>query len=226
MLHLHNAPDFREQETRMAGKVVTVAQQKGGAGKTTLLAHLAVAFRRRGLAVAALDADPQGSLSLWARQREANGLDDLTVLGGEGLELTREAARLKRAHDLVLIDSPPHTQDAPQQAIAAADLVLVPVQPSPMDLWATRPTLVLAAKAKKPILLVLNRMPPRGRLADEIAGLLASFQVPIAATRLGNRAAFAAALSEGRAVGELAPRGQAAREIQALAEEVGTRLGL
>jgi len=210
----------------MAGRVITVAQQKGGAGKTTLLAHLAVAFRRRGLSVAALDADPQGSLSLWARQREANVGDDLSVLSGEGLELGREAARLKRAHDLVLIDSPPHTQDAPQQAIGAADLVIVPVQPSPMDLWATRPTLVLAAKAKKPLLLVLNRMPPRGRLADEIAQLLASFQVPIAATRLGNRTAFAAALSEGKAVGELSPRGLAAREMSALADEIAQRLGL
>ncbi len=209
----------------MAGKVVTVAQQKGGAGKTTLLAHLAVAFRRQGLAVAALDADPQGSLSLWARQREANVGDDLSVLSGEGLDIGREAARLKRAHDLVLVDSPPHTQTAPQQAIAAADLVVVPVQPSPMDLWATRPTLVIAAQAKRPLLLVLNRMPPRGKLADEIAALLASFQVPIATTRLGNRAAFAAALSEGKAVGELAPRGAAAQEMQALAKEIGEQLG-
>lgn len=209
----------------MAGKVVTVAQQKGGAGKTTLLAHLAVAFRRQGLAVAALDADPQGSLSLWARQREANVGDDLSVLSGEGLDIGREAARLKRAHDLVLVNSPPHTQTAPQQAIAAADLVVVPVQPSPMDLWATRPTLVIAAQAKRPLLLVLNRMPPRGKLADEIAALLASFQVPIATTQLGNRAAFAAALSEGKAVGELAPRGAAAQEMQALAKEIGERLG-
>lgn len=210
----------------MAGRVLAVAQQKGGAGKTTLLAHLAVAFRSRGRTVALLDADPQGSLTLWARQREANLGNDLTVIGGEGLDLTREAARLKRAHDLVLIDSPPHTQDAPQQAIAAADLVLVPVQPSPMDLWATRPTLVLAAQAGKPLLLVLNRMPPRGRLADEIAGLLKSFQVPIARTRLGNRAAFAAALSEGKAVGELGPRSAAALEIKALAAEVGKLLGV
>ncbi len=210
----------------MTGKVVTVAQQKGGAGKTTLLAHLAVAFRRRGLSVAALDADPQGSLSLWARQRESNVGDDLSVLSGEGLDLGREAARLKRAHDLVLIDSPPHTEVAPQQAIRAADLVVVPVQPSPMDLWATRPTLVLATAAKKPLLLVLNRMPPRGKLAAEIAELLESFQVPIATARLGNRAAFAAALSEGKAVSELAGKSPAALEMAALAEEIALLLGL
>lgn len=211
----------------MAGKVLTVAQQKGGAGKTTLLAHLAVAYLSRGLAVALLDADPQGSLSYWIRQREANleesGLTALTVEGGG---LAREAARLKRAHDLVLIDSPPHTEDTPQAAIAAADLVLVPVQPSPMDLWATRPTLVLAAAARRPALLVLNRMPPRGKLAAEIAALVESFKVPVAEARLGSRTAFAAALAGGLAVAESQPRGAAAREMAALATEVAAHLGL
>jgi len=210
----------------MAGSIVTLAQQKGGAGKTTLLAHLAVAFLGRGLRVAALDADPQGSLSLWARQREANVGAGLPVVAAAPGTIAAEARRLARSHDLVLIDSPPHTETAPQQAIRQADLVIVPVQPSPMDLWATRPTLVLAAEAGRPLLLVLNRMPPRGRLADAVARQLASFKVPVATTRLGNRAAFAAALAEGRAVAELAPKGPAAQEMAALAAEVAAILRL
>ncbi len=210
----------------MSGKIVTVAQQKGGAGKTTLLAHLAVAFLQRGLKVAVLDSDPQRSLSLWARQREANVGGGLVVATASGATLAAEARRLARGCDLLLIDCPPHTEEAPQQAVKLADLVLVPVQPSPMDLWATRPTLVLAAAARKPLLLVLNRMPPRGRLAAAVAEQLAGFQVPIAETRLGNRTAFAAALAEGRAVGEMAPRGTAAVEMAALADEVAAQLGL
>ena len=208
----------------MPGKVVTVAQQKGGAGKTTLLAHLAVAFARRGRSVALLDADPQGSLSLWLSQREARlGPDD--NLAGEatqesGAVLERRIRALAKDADLVFIDSPPRTDDVPMTAIRASNLVLVPVQPSPMDLWATRPTLHLAAAAKKPTLLVLNRLPPRGKLAGEMAALLRSFQVPIAKASLGNRAAYAAALAEGRAVGELQPKGKAALETSALADEV------
>ena len=216
MLHLHNRP--------MTGKAVTVAQQKGGAGKTTLLAHLAVAFVRRGRRVALLDADPQGSLTLWLSQREAR-LGAGARLSGEatrasGAALERQIRALAAAADLVLIDSPPRTDETPLAAIRASDLVLVPVQPSPMDLWATRPTLQLAVTAGKPILLVLNRMPPRGRLAGEMATLLQGFQVPIAEASLGNRAAYAAALAEGRAVGELEPRGKAAAETAALADEV------
>lgn len=210
----------------MNGKVVTVAQQKGGAGKTTLLAHLAVAFLQRGLKVAVLDSDPQQSLTLWAKQREANVGENLVMASADGGSLASEARRLRRACDLLLIDCPPHTQEAPQQAVRLADLVLVPVQPSPMDLWATRPTLVLAASAGKPLLLVLNRMPPRGRLAAAVAEQLEGFKVPIAETRLGNRAAFAAALAEGRAVGEMAPRGLAAAEMAALADEIAMKLDL
>jgi len=208
----------------LRAKVVTVAQQKGGAGKTTLLAHLAVAFARRGRRVALLDADPQGSLTLWLSQREAR-LGPQENLSGEtsgesGAALERRIRELGRAADLVLIDSPPRTDDTPFAAIRASDLVLVPVQPSPMDLWATRPTLQLAATAGKPMLLVLNRLPPRGRLAGEMAALLKSFQVPIAKASLGNRTAYAAALAEGRAVGELQPKGKAAAETSALADEV------
>ena len=208
----------------MPGRVVTVAQQKGGAGKTTLLAHLAVAFARRGRAVALLDADPQGSLSLWLSQREAR-LGPNGHLYGEtsresGAALQRRIRGLADDAEIVLIDSPPRTDDTPLAAIRASDLVLVPVQPSPMDLWATRPTLQLAATAGKPTLLVLNRLPPRGRLAGEMATLLKSFGVAIAKTSLGNRAAYAAALAEGRAVGELQPRGKAAAETAALADEV------
>jgi chromosome partitioning protein len=209
------------------GRVVTVAQQKGGAGKTTLLAHLAVAFARRGREVALLDADPQGSLALWLSQREARLGPDSHLYGEatreSGAALERRIRALAKEAELVFIDSPPRTDDTPLAAIRASDLVLVPVQPSPMDLWATRPTLQLAASAGKPTLLVLNRLPPRGKLAGEMAALLRSFQVPIAKASLGNRTAYAAALAEGRAVGELQPRGKAAAETAALADEV-TRL--
>ena len=105
----------------------------------------------------------------------------------------------------------------------AADLVVVPIQPSPMDLWATRPTLELAAAEKVPALLVLNRVLPRANLTDEMIADLRAIHGGVAETRLGNRVLYASALAEGRAVGEVRPKSPAAAEIGALAEEIWRR---
>jgi chromosome partitioning protein len=207
----------------MTSKVLTVAQQKGGAGKTTLVAHLAVAYAAAGKSVAAVDIDPQQSLSAWYRLREETLGDagaGLLVSQIKGWRSRGEVAALARDHDLVLIDSPPHAETEARIAIRAANLVLVPVQPSPMDVWATRATLELAAAEKVPALLVLNRVPPRANLTDEMAAEAGRLGAKIAEARIGNRVAFASALAAGRAVGESHPRSPAAQEIAALAEEV------
>jgi chromosome partitioning protein len=98
--------------------------------------------------------------------------------------------------------------------------VVVPVQPSPMDLWATRPTLDLAAAERVPALIVFNRVLPRANLTEVMAAQAEELGAKVARARLGNRVAFAAALAEGKAVGESQPRGRAAQEIAALAEEI------
>lgn len=212
----------------MAATVITVAQQKGGAGKTTLAAHLAVAFTAMKKSVAIVDIDPQQSLTAWYRLREAKlGDAGAGVLASQikGWRTKNEVEKLARDHDVVLIDSPPHMETEARIAVRAADLVVVPVQPSPMDVWATRPTLDLAAAEKTPVLIVLNRMPPRGVLAEAMVEEIAKLGVTVAKSRIGNRIVFASALSEGRAVGEVQPRSKAAREISALAREVLKQAG-
>ncbi|MEX2642676.1 MAG: ParA family partition ATPase [Acetobacterales bacterium] len=207
----------------MAATVVTIAQQKGGAGKTTVAAQLAVTYLRTGKSVALLDIDPQRSLTHWYElRRESVGVEDESLLLREvsGWRISSELDRLRRSYDIVLIDSPPHAETDAKAAIRAGDLTLVPVQPSPVDLWATRATVELAAGEKKPVLLVLNRMPPRGRLADAVRGQLAGDNLEVARTSLGNRVAYAASLIEGRGVVESDPRTRAAEEIRALADEV------
>ena len=134
----------------MAAKVITVAQQKGGAGKTTLTAQLAVAFAGDGRRVALIDIDPQASLAQWHRVRSekpAATLAQLTLSEISGWKLPTELDRLKHAHDLILIDSPPHAETEARVAVRSAHLVLVPLQPSPMDLWATGATIALARAA-------------------------------------------------------------------------------
>lgn len=207
----------------VTAKVLTIAQQKGGAGKTTLVAHLAVALTAAGKSVAAIDIDPQQSLTMWYGLREARTGDakaGLLVNQITGWRVRNEVERLQRDHDLVLIDSPPHAETEAKIAIRSADLVLVPIQPSPMDVWASKPTLELARLEKVPALIVLNRVPPRANLTDEMIAEIEAFGGEIAASRIGNRVAFASALAQGRAVGEMQPSGPAAAEIRALAEEV------
>ncbi|HWK45622.1 MAG TPA: ParA family partition ATPase [Stellaceae bacterium] len=207
----------------MSGKVITVAQQKGGAGKTTLAAHLALAWSAAGYRVAAIDIDPQGSLSLWHGIRETakgSGATGLTLSTVTGWRTTGEVDRLKRDHDIVLIDSPPHAATDAKIAIRAAGLVVIPVQPSPLDVWASKPTLELAASEKVAVLLVLNRVPPRARLADDMAAALAEYGATIAKTRIGNRTALAASMAAGLSIDEMAANTPAAREVASLATEI------
>ncbi|MFN3076458.1 MAG: ParA family partition ATPase [Alphaproteobacteria bacterium] len=205
--------------------VITVAQQKGGAGKTTLVAQLAVTLARTRGKIALVDIDPQGSLTAWHRTRvEAMGAEAGGIHLSEvpGWRLGTELDRLQRRYDYVIIDSPPHAETEARAAIRSGHLVVVPVQPSPMDLWATRPTLELAHKEKRPLLLVINRLPPRGKLPEAVLAKLTVEETPIAATRIGNRMAYAASMMDGRGVVETDHNSTAAKEITALAEEIVT----
>lgn len=207
----------------MTAKIITVAQQKGGAGKTTLAAHLAVAYTAMKKRVVAVDIDPQQSLSRWygLRLDRMDGTPaGVLVSATEGWRARVEVERAAAGHDVVIIDSPPHAETEARIAIRAADLVVVPVQPSPMDVWATRPTLELAAAEKVPALLVFNRVPARANLTAAMEAEAGQLGARIARARLGNRVAFAAALAEGKAVGEAQPSGRAAQEIAALAKEI------
>lgn len=206
----------------MAGKIYTVAQQKGVAGKTTLAAHLAIAWSEVDLRVAVVDIDPQGSLTRWfqTRQEALNGKAGLQHVQINGWRTQREVERLAQENDIVVIDSPPHAETEARIAVRSANLVIVPVQPSPMDMWATQPTLDLARSENVPVLLVINRVPPRAKLADDLIERIKGMGADVAHTQIGNRVQFAAALFEGRSVTESARKTRAAEEIQELAAEI------
>ncbi|MDZ5649381.1 ParA family partition ATPase [Nitrospirillum sp. BR 11828] len=210
----------------MAGHVVTIAQQKGGAGKTTLAIQLAVAWSLAGLRVAVVDIDPQGSLTAWFGLR-TQALDDpgLTHMQINGWRTQKEVERLAREHDVVVVDSPPHAETEARIAVRVADLVVVPVQPSPMDLWATRPTLDMAKTEKRPVLVTLNRVPPRAKLADRLTEAVAGLGVPMAEAVIGNRVGFAGAMMDGLSLQETDRRAKGSEEIAALAGEILARLG-
>lgn len=207
------------------GKIITIAQQKGGAGKTTLAAHLALAWAESGR-VAIIDIDPQASLATWfRRRRERFGalVPGIEVAALGGWRVAAEVERQAKSHDIVVIDTAPHAETEARIAVRAASLVLVPVQPSPMDLWATQPTLELAWSERRPVLLIVNRMPARSRLADEMVTKLSAFDIGVARATLGNRVAFAETMASGAGVSEAEPGSPAAQEIAALGQEIWDR---
>jgi chromosome partitioning protein len=209
----------------MAGKVLTMAQQKGGAGKTTLVAQLAVALAVSGRKVALVDIDPQGSLSQWARIREEAGIaPNLHLTSVTGWRAQAAVDKLKASYDLVLVDSAPHAEIEAKIAVRVADLIIVPIQPSPLDLWATEPTLALAKSEKRKVLIVINRAQTRMKLAETLMARIADLGADVAEATIGNRTAFAASMMEGRGVVETAAKGKAAMEMLALADEITRRL--
>ncbi len=201
--------------------VITVAQQKGGTGKTTLAANIAAALAPT-QSVALLDIDPQKSLGRWHALRKARlqQAAALTFSDTSGWRLPAELERLKRSHDVVLIDSPPHLDTDARVAVRAADIVLVPIQPSLPDIWAAEGTLKLAADERRPAHLMFNRTPPTSKLRDAIAADLATRRLPLLRSALGNRAGFAHAFAAGLGVTEAAPRSTAAAELRALLDEL------
>ncbi|MEM9878071.1 MAG: ParA family partition ATPase [Pseudomonadota bacterium] len=206
-------------------KILTFTQQKGGAGKTSLAIHLASYWASKGKSVALVDGDPQGSLMAWSSMRAGDdGAPSLTVEQAEGWKAATVVGNLARSHDYVLIDTAPHAETASRTAAREADLVVVPMQPSPLDLWATDGSMEMITAEKKPSVLVLNRVPPRSKLADEVTAAAKKKGLSVAKSRLGNRQAFAASFMAGKGIMEASPRSKAGEEITALAQELGRKL--
>lgn len=207
--------------------IVALLNQKGGVGKTTLALHLAGEWARTGSRVTLIDADPQGSALDWSQQRAREGCPWLFgVVGLARDTLHREAPELARYVDHVVIDGPPRVAGLMRSALLATDLVLIPVQPSPFDGWASAEMLALLTEARiyRPELaarFVLNRCGARTVIARETAETLADHDPPLLAATIGQRVVFADAAQSGRLASEIDADSSAAREIAALAAEIG-----
>jgi chromosome partitioning protein len=182
-------------------RVIAIASQKGGSGKTTLTGHLAVAAEQAGAGpVALIDADPQGSLSEWWNERQA---ETPLLARSSPAQLAADIARM-RALDvaLLIVDTPPAILDTVAEVIRHADLVIVPVQPSPHDLKAAATTVDLVERMGKRLLFVLNNALPKARITREAAEVLSRCGT-LAPACVFHRTGYAASMIDGRTIMEI-----------------------
>lgn len=199
------------------GSVITLAQQKGGAGKTTVLAHLAAAWSEAGRKVAVVDLDPQKSLTRWVGIRADPAI---VLVESRDYRAASDIKTAKKTHDIVLVDCPGAASSLLENAMRESDLVLAPCQPSVMDVWALATVLDTARKLKRPVRIVLNRMPPRLGSLEEVLTALGDARALLLASQLGNRNGFSQAMLTGQTAPELSPRSTAAAETYGLRAEL------
>jgi len=199
-------------------KIIVIASQKGGSGKTTLCAHLAVEAERVGDSPTWLvDTDKQGTLSLWHERRNADTPQRADVSFSQlenGLVLLAN-----RGAAYCFIDTPPAISDQNAIILGLADLVLIPVRPSPADLWAVSDTVGLVQQAKKPFLFVITQAKASASITAQTVAVL-SHHGRVATTFIADRVPYAAAMTDGHSAPELATRGQAAQEIAKLWQDL------
>lgn len=202
--------------------VIAVLNQKGGAGKTTIATHLARALQLDGADVLLVDSDPQGSARDWAAAHEEQ---PIPVVGIDRPIIDKSLKSIGRK-DFIIIDGAPQIEALAVSAIKAADFVLIPVQPSPYDVWATS-DLVDLVKARIEILngglqaaFLISRAIKGTRIGNEITGALADYGLPILVSRIAQRVIYPTSAATGQTVFEREPGGEAAQEIRALAAEI------
>lgn len=202
---------------------IAILNQKGGVGKTTLAVHIATGIAERDFKCLLIDADKQGSALAWSATREE--APAFPVVGIPTANIHREVEKLGKGYDHVIIDSPPHANEVARSVIMASDVIVIPVQPSPYDVWATEDTVKLIKEAipfKEKLIsaFVINRKIVNTAIGRDVVSELEQFEIPVLSSQICQRVVFAESAGAGKTVLETEPGSIAAQEIQALVTEI------
>lgn len=203
-------------------KVIAVLNQKGGSGKTTIATHLARALQLSGKSVLLVDSDPQGSSRDWAAVREDN---PVPVIAIDRPTIERDLKNVAQK-DFVVIDGAPQASDLAISAIKVADLILIPVQPSPYDIWATSDLVDLIhqrielTEGKLKAAFVISRAIKGTKIGADIRQALADYQLPVLTSNITQRVIYPTSAISGSTVLDDEPNGDAAKEINELLQEI------
>ena len=203
--------------------IIAVQNQKGGVGKTTLAIHISYVLSSFKNRVLLIDADPQGSSRDWAAAREEQ--PPFSLVGLDRPTIHRDLPKLAEGYDHVVIDGPPRVTDLARSAIVAADLVVIPIQPSPYDVWAAVEVINLIKEAsvfKESLksVFVINRKIVNTAIGRDVVEALAEYSIPVAKAGVCQRVAFAESAASGQTVMELDRKSSATKEIKALVKEL------
>lgn len=204
-------------------KIIAVLNQKGGAGKTTLSTNLARALQLGGDKVLLVDSDPQGSARDW--NAAGNG-ELLPVIGMDRPTLAKDIQAIRDNQDWIIIDGAPQIAELAVAAIKCADLILIPVQPSPYDVWACEDLVDIiktrqeVANGKPKAAFVISRVIKNTQLSKEIGEALEGYGLPVFKHFTSQRVIFPKTAATGSTVMDADESGEAAAEIRAIAQEL------
>jgi chromosome partitioning protein len=204
--------------------IIGVLNQKGGVGKTTIAVNIAAFLGKTGRRVLLVDADPQGSALAWSSARAIEPI--FPVVGMPKPSLHRDLPALSSHYEVVIIDGAPRVNELARAAILASDIVLIPIQPSPYDVWAAAETVKLIREARQykeklQALFVINRRIANTAIGRDVSTALKQFDdVPVLAASLTQRVIYAESAAKGLSVIEVAPKGDATKELERLVKQL------
>lgn len=206
--------------------IISILNQKGGVGKTTLSIHIASALALGGKKVLLIDADAQRSALDWSSAREQEPI--LTVVGMPSNTIHKQIKLIKEDYDFIVIDGPPRIYDVAKSCIAASDLVLIPVQPSPYDVWSANEVVKLIQEVKEPLssykeikaAFIINRVITKTVIGRDVKEALDQYDIPVIEPSIHQRVSYAETASQGTSAIEEDPNSLAGQEIKKLTESI------
>jgi chromosome partitioning protein len=202
--------------------IISLVNQKGGVGKTTVAVNMASGLAEAEHRILIIDSDPQGSVIQWQSIADRNEFD---VLHLPSPQLKKEIKSLRRRYDHIVIDSPPAIEDITRTVIEVTNLALIPIAPSPLDIWSSQETIELVNTLGKRFRkleakILIYRKIPGTRLGKEAREAMQSYNLDILSSEISQRIVFVESMIAGLSVLQFAPKSVAADEIRNLCKEV------